>query len=101
MPQIVENWAEIEGVVRDVRPSPRGGALIEATVDVAVVRPVAGFPNFFEDAAGRVLHVQAPAALAQARGLHAGVRLAARIRRGASRSSAFVHPEHLTVSPGD
>jgi hypothetical protein len=101
MVSVVENWARLEGTVREVRPDPELPDRLVAVVDVDAVEPVEDdegkpFPNLFADAAGRSVELQVPAAPASGHDLAPGRRISARVKRtGPNRS--FVHPRHLSV----
>jgi hypothetical protein len=102
MVQIIENWSEIEGDVREVRPDPELPGHLIATVDVndakPVPRPEGGeFPNLLADAAGGTVDVHVPESTAAQHQLAAGRRLKARVRR-ATPTRSFVDPGHLATS---
>ena len=95
MPQIVENWSDIEGRLQDNNPSNTPGFTI-LEIRVASVTPVAGFPNLLEDAAGTTIKVNAPDQLVQGLDLSKGATVRCRVRR-AGPKNIFVHPEHLSI----
>jgi hypothetical protein len=101
MVSIVENWAQLEGTVREMRPDPELPDQLVAVVDVHAVEPVADergvqYPNMFADAPGHAVEINVPAAVAAERELAAGRRISARVKRG-SPTRSFVHPHHVTV----
>jgi len=64
---VIENWAQLEGTVRTVRPDPELPDQLVAVVDVDAVEPVQDdegkpFPNLFADAAGTSVELHVPAA---------------------------------------
>lgn len=101
MVSVIENWAQLEGTVREVRPDPELPDQLVAVVDVDAVEPVEDdegnpFPNLFADAAGGSVELHVPAAPAADHELAPGRRISARVKRtGPDRS--FVHPHHLSV----
>ena len=96
MVQIVENWADIVGGVRDVAPAPDLPGFVRASVDLERAADVEGFRNLLADSSGTVVSVFVPSAVAEERGLRAGKRLVARARK-AGPGRTFVHPEHVEV----
>lgn len=79
MVQVVENRADIEGVVVSVRPDDArpGGHL--ATLSVSTVVPVEGYSNLFAEAAGKTLDVILPESAGKPSNV--GSRIRCRIRR--------------------
>jgi hypothetical protein len=76
MSQVVENWADVEGVVEHVGPSGNG---IRVELRVEAVQPVAGFPNLLAEEAGHVITVRLPHHAGSAPGT--GDRVRCRVRR--------------------
>jgi hypothetical protein len=102
MVQIVENWSEIEGEIRAVRPDPELPGHLVATVQVDDAKPVtdqAGgeYPNLFAQFAGEAVDIHVPEAAAAEHQVAAGRRLSARVRR-ATPDRSFVDPDHLATS---
>ena len=101
MVSVIENWAQLDGTVREVRPDPELPDQLVAVVDVDAVESVEDdegklFPNLFADAAGTSVEVRVPAAPASDQQLASGCKISARVKRtGPNRS--FVHPQHLSV----
>lgn len=86
MVQIRENWADVEGTVRSVRPS--GNRPDRCDVDLAVERvdPVEGFPNLVGEPSLGPLELTVVALaddLARA-GVTEGARVRGRVRRATS-----------------
>jgi hypothetical protein len=100
MVSVVENWARIEGVVRETRSDSELPDHVVATVDVRSVEPVpdpAGgeFPNLFGDAVGGNIDLHVPVRLAAVAGLAAGRTISAVAKR-ATPTRSFVR--ELTVT---
>jgi hypothetical protein len=98
---MIENWAQLEGTVREVRPDPELPDQIVAVVDVESVEPVSDndgklFPNLFAEAPGQTIELHVPAHPAAERQLAPGRQISARVKR-AGTSRSFVHPRHLTI----
>ena len=79
MVQVVENRADIEGVVLTLRADANRADHWVATIEVHAVTDVESYPNLFRDAAGTRLDVIAPPDTAAALGVGKSVRC--RIRR--------------------
>jgi hypothetical protein len=99
MVQIIENWSEIEGDVREVRPDPELPGHLVATVAVSGSKPVARpdgseFPNLLAESAGDTIDIHVPEAAAAEHQLAAGRHVSARVRR-ATPTRSFVDPRHL------
>lgn len=94
--EIVENWADIEGSVRDVAPAPEMPGYVKASIDVEGTADVEGFRNLLAGSNGAVITVFVPSTLADERGLKPGTRLVARARK-ARPDRTFVHPDHVEV----
>jgi len=89
----VENWAEISGVVQEVREAEIEGHL-SVGILVNDVSSFQSFPNFFEDEAGKVIEVNVPRDVAEAAALQPGAVVSCRVRKGGL-TSVFAHPEHV------
>lgn len=96
MVEIVENWADIEGSVRDAGLASEMPGFVKASVDIERAADVEGFRNLLADSTGAVVTVFVPSALADERGLQPGRRLVARVRK-AGPDGTFVHPDHVEV----
>ena len=97
MVQVIENWAEITGIVRAVEPSDKGPAYRTILVDVDAVTDVSGFPNLVADTHGTALAIivkGTPSTPEPA----TGTRISVRVRR-ASAFEVFASPEHLHPGP--
>jgi len=96
MAQIVENWSDVEGIVREVVSAPELPGFVEVSLDVGKAADVEGFRNLLADSTGTELSLFIPTALADERGVRAGARLVARARK-ARPDRAFVDPDYLEV----
>ena len=96
MVEIVENWADIEGSVREVAAASEVPGFVKASVDLERTADVEGFRNLLASSNGTVITVLVPSAIADERGLQPGTRLVARARR-ARPDRTFVHPDHIEV----
>ena len=98
MVQVVENWAEVTGIVRAVGPSDKGPSYRTIIMDVDTVTDVPGFPNLLSDTQGTTLVIIVPGRAATRAELAAGTSLKARVRR-ASPSEVFASPDGLDAVP--
>ena len=101
MVQIVENWSQIEGEVRSVRPDPELPGYLVASVQVVSADPVskpegADFPNLLAESAGKAVEIHFPERAAAENQVAAGRRVSARVRR-ATPTRSFADPRHLSV----
>jgi hypothetical protein len=101
MVQIVENWSEIKGDVRDLRPDPELPGHVVATVELEAANPVekpegGTFPNLLAESAGSTVELHVPEAVAAQNSLAPGRRVSARVRR-ATPTRSFVDPRHISV----
>ena len=87
--QIVENWAELLGVLEEVeRSSPD---MLDLIVRVVEVAPVEGFPNLMDDAVGKTIRITLRLD-GGASTLRPGDRVRFQVRKGA--------PDRFFVRPG-
>jgi hypothetical protein len=96
MVQIIENWADVEGVVVGTRPNPELAQFVAVQLTVDRVVPVNGFPNLFSAMSGQTLDVNVPQQLANLADLAPGRHVRVRVRKGGP-GAAFAHPEHVQV----
>jgi hypothetical protein len=96
MVQAVENWAFLEGAVKDVRPSDIRADL--DVVDLAVERVDADepFPSLFNEEPGTVIGVVVPHPTVEQLDITAGMRLRCRVRK-VSPFRVFADPSGVTV----
>jgi len=92
MVQAIENWAELSGVVRDVRPRPGSQGMSEVLLAVDGVRDVEGFPNLLTEAAGQELAVGIRTD--RLSGVEPGARIHCRAQRAGPRT-VVAHSDHL------
>lgn len=57
MVRAVENWAELTGAVREIRPRPGVPGMSEVVLAVDGAEEVEGYPNLFAEAPGQELVV--------------------------------------------
>jgi len=93
MVQAIENWAELSGVVRDVRPRPGVPGMSEVVLAVDGVRDVEGYPNLLSEAAGQELAVGVQSG--GVAGVEPGARIHCRAQRAGPRT-VVAHPDHVT-----
>ena len=98
MVQVVENWAQVTGIVRAIGPSDKGPSYRTIILDVDTVTDVPGFPNLLSDTQGTTLVIIVPGRAATRAELAAGTSLTARVRR-ASPSEVFASPDGLDAVP--
>lgn len=103
MVQVVENWAEVVGTVRDVSPSRRGEQWRVVVVDVSTghVDNVGGWPNLVRSQVDdeKCLIVDCLAAPLKDRGIAAGHVVRGRARLGGP-GQVLAHPDgFVPVSP--
>jgi hypothetical protein len=94
MVQAIENWADLSGGVREVRPRPGVPQMSELAIEVERVDDVEGFPNAFADAPGGELTVAIETERIEQAGVHPGDSVRVRAQR-TSPSLAVAHPDGL------
>jgi hypothetical protein len=100
MVQIVENWADLTGIIREVQPDRRVADHLALGIEVIAVTPVAGFPNLFADAVGTTIPITVRATTGVTANLPIGGTIHCRVRKtGPGRG--FADPDHLQVTPPD
>lgn len=95
---IIENWSDIVGEVRQMRPEVDVPGFTCVEMDVRRVEGVEGFANLLEDAVGKRLAVYFPAYRVVELGILVGSVVACRVRR-AGIDRIYVHREHIEVIP--
>lgn len=95
--KVVENWAVVQGKIVNISPHNELGDYVTATVEVAQVTPVSGYPNLFSWAVGKQITVNIPSAKASELSLAPGNEISARVRKSGP-TSAFVDPDSLVKS---
>ncbi len=94
--QIIENWSDINGIVRSLQPSPTVSGFIEVELQVEKVNPVEGFANLLRDSEGKSLVVLIPEELVKSLDIRPGTVIECRVRR-ANLDRSFVHRNHISV----
>jgi hypothetical protein len=97
MVQAAENWADVEGVVRDVTPDPSRPGWVMASVDVRSADAVEGFPNMLAASVGSSIRLGIREGEANG-SVAPGVTIKARARLAAPRL-AFARPGALDTTP--
>ena len=94
--QVVENWAELSGTIRNVEPHASLQNYWTVQVEVEDVTPVPDYPNLFEWAKGKTIEVNIPASKVQELALSPGKKISCRVRK-AGPTSAFVRPDTVVT----
>lgn len=94
--QMIENWSEIEGTVRSIRPENELEGFSAVAIEVQEARPVEGFAHLLEGAEGSELEVLFPDEVIAEQDIAAGVRIVVRARK-AGLERVFAHREHVRV----
>jgi hypothetical protein len=92
--QIVENWSDVDGVVKQLTASPSDPSHKLATVEIHSVQPVAAFPNLLASHTGKVVTIRIPEEAVQRCGMTAGNHVRLRVRQ-AGPDRFFSHPDHV------
>jgi hypothetical protein len=92
--QIVENWSDVEGEVKDLLPNASDPAFAVATVKVNAAASVGSFANLVSKNVGNEIAVRVPVAVVQRLGLTPGSRVRVRVRQ-AGVDKYFSHPEAI------
>jgi len=95
--QIIENWTNIVGVLKDSQRNETLNGFLTLEIEVTQAHPIEGFANLLADAAGQTIHVNARVELAENFQLTPGAIVNCRVRRGGA-NSLFMHPEHFSVN---
>ena len=94
---IVENWSDIAGEIKAVRPHPELAEFVAAAITLGDAHAVPAFAHLLEGCAGQTISVNIPQELGHRLGLKPGVTFRGRVRRGGN--AYFVHPEHAALIP--
>jgi hypothetical protein len=92
--QIVENWSDVEGEIKEFAPNPSDPSSSLAKVVVCSAEPVASFPNLLANHVGKEITVRIPSPPAQENAFEPGAHVRLRIRQGGP-DRFFSHPEHV------
>lgn len=93
MVRAIENWAELRGTVRDVRPRRGVPHMSEIVLDVDAADDVEGFPNLLTEAPGQRLAVAVDSQSLGHLQPGAGVRIRA---QRADPRTVVAHPDGVT-----
>ena len=96
MVQAIENWAALEGTVRDMRTSDVRADLDEVDVAVDRVEPVDPYPNLLSETLGSTVSVTIPKDVVKRLSIEPGVRIRCQARR-TSPLDVFARPDSVTV----
>jgi hypothetical protein len=102
--QIAENWSRIRGRVTAWHPPRHAGESGTLTIAVDAVEDVVSRDgsrqrNLLADAAGTTVDVVVPASAARQIVADKGSTAVLDVRRGASATRLFAHPERISVTP--
>lgn len=94
--QIIENWSNVNGLVKSCNPSSGVAGFVAVEVTVENVSPVEGFANLLGHTKGKSLTILVPEELVKSLGITRGVIIACRVRR-ANLDRTFAHRDHISV----
>jgi hypothetical protein len=94
MAQAIENWADLLGSVREIRPHCGAPQMSELVLAVERADDVEGFPNAFAETPGNELPIAVETGRLEQAGIGRGDRVRVRVER-ASPSTVVAHPEGL------
>lgn len=94
--QIIENWSDIRGTIREIRPSPAGEAFCEVTIEVDILSETDGFPSLVPFHPGETIPVQGRKDIPGFEKLSEGAKISGRIRM-AGPGRYFFHPEIFRI----
>jgi hypothetical protein len=95
MVQAIENWADLSGTLRDLRPRPGVENMSELVLHVDRADDVEGFPNFLAETPGRELEVAIRNDALPPEPPPAGTRISLRAQRAAP-DVVVAHPAGLS-----
>jgi hypothetical protein len=98
--QIIENWSDIRGTIREIRPSPAGEAFFEITIVVDTVSETDGFPSLVLFHPGETIPVQGRKDTPGFERISNGAKISGRIRMAGS-GRYFFHPELVRILEPD
>jgi hypothetical protein len=93
--QIIENWTEVEGKVKEMEPSDVSEDFVRVKMTVNKAKPVEGFANLLEESEGQTLTVEVPKAAAE--DLQKGANVSCRLRK-ATNKKIYAHPEQVKAT---
>lgn len=94
--QVIENWADIQGTIVGIQEHPTLDGYDSVRVKVSEVKPVAGFANHFQNAAGTEVTINVPHDVVNSKMMRADVEIGGRIRN-AGTDRVFLNPDQLEV----
>jgi hypothetical protein len=92
--QIVENWSDVDGVIKELSASPSDPLHRLATIVIQSVQPVASFPNLMATHTGKEVTIRIPEEAVRRSGVAQGKRVRLRVRQ-AGPDKYFSHPDHV------
>src|SRR3954453_3794491 len=92
--QIVENWSDVEGEIKEFAPNPSDPLSSLAKVVVSSAEPVDSFPNLLANRVGTEITVRVPSPTGEHTEFAPGAHVRLRIRQGGP-DRFFSHPEHV------
>lgn len=93
MVRAIENWAELGGTVREIKPREGVAQMSDVVLAVEAAEDVEGYPNLLTDAPGRELAVSVETE--KLGGIAPGARVRCRARR-ADLHTVVAHPDGLS-----
>ena len=95
--QVIENWATINGRVKDLQVHPALAGYACVRVEVSGVSPVGGYANLFAWAVGQTIAVNVPAQCQGKRLPGPGEAVSWRVRKGGP-EAVFIDPDSLAAA---
>ncbi|HET7506767.1 MAG TPA: hypothetical protein VFJ53_00260 [Solirubrobacterales bacterium] len=95
MVEAIENWAELSGTLRDLRPRAGASEMTDLVVAVDAAEDVEGFPNLLSDAPGQELTIAVRNEALPPDPLAPGEKVSLRAQRAAP-DVVVAHPESLS-----
>ncbi len=95
MVQAIENWAELAGTLREIRPPAGDSPMSELVIQVDRADDVEGYPNMLSDTPGRELAVAVRADNPGDLGVEPGASVRVRAQR-ASPDVVVAHPDDVS-----
>jgi hypothetical protein len=95
MAQAIENWAELAGTLREVRPPDGPSQMSKLVIQVHKADDVEGYPNLLADTPGRELAVAIKTAKLDDLDVQPGAEVRCRAQR-ASPDVVVAHPDEIS-----
>jgi len=97
MVEIIENWSDIKGIIKSIKPSSSMNDFIEVNILVEKITDVPGYPNLLESMEGsKIITAYIRSTIAHTLFFKTGKRISCRIRRTGV-STIFIHPTIVSV----